>query len=143
MREVVKFSECFVCGDKNSCGLKAKFYVQEDGSVATEYKVEKEFVGYADVLHGGVLATLLDEVMIKAILKDDILAVTASMDVKFKRPVYVDQTIKLRGKVIGSRGRVFKTEGVAEVEGKTVGTATGTYVKAKGELADTLKRSLE
>jgi uncharacterized protein (TIGR00369 family) len=100
-------------------------------------------VGYADVLHGGVLASLLDEVMIKAILKDDILAVTASMDVKFKRPVYVDQTIKLRGKVIGSKGRVYKTKGVAEVDGEIVGTATGTYVRAKGELADTLKRSLK
>jgi len=143
MREVAKFSECFVCGDENSCGLKARFYVQEDGSVTTEYRVEERFVGYAEVLHGGILASLLDEVMIKAVLKDGILAVTAAMEVKFKRPIYVDQIIKLSGRVKECKGRVYKTEGIARVNGEIAGTASGTYVQARGELADTLARSLK
>ena len=143
MKEVAKFSECFVCGEENSCGLKARFYVQDDGSVITEYKVEERFVGYAEVLHGGILASLLDEVMIKSVLKDGTLAVTASMEVKFKRPVYVDQVIELTGKVMENKGRVYKTKGEARVDGEIVGTASGTYIQAKGELADTLARSLE
>ena len=143
MKEVAKFSECFVCGEKNSCGLKAKFLVQEDGSVATEYKVEKRFVGYSTVLHGGILASLLDEVMIKAILQENILAVTAGMELKFKKPIYVNQTIRLMGKVTSRKGGLFKTEGIARVDDQVVGTATGTYIRAKGDLAETLASSLE
>ncbi len=143
MREVVKFSECFVCGDNNECGLKARFMVQEDGSVRTEYTVEERFVGYSRVLHGGIVCSLLDEVMIKAVLKDDILTVTAGMEIKFKKPVYVGQKLELYGRVVSSRGRIYKTEGEALVEGQVVATGTGTYVRARGELAETLKESLQ
>jgi len=143
MHEVVKFSECFVCGDNNECGLKARFWVQDDGSVTTEYTVSERFVGYSGILHGGIVCSLLDEVMIKAVLKDDILTVTAGMELKFKKPVYVGQKIELVGRVISTRGRLYKTEGEARVGDDIVATATGTYVRAKGELADTLRESLQ
>lgn len=143
MREVVKFSGCFVCGDENDCGLKARFFVCEDGSVETEYKVDQRFVGYADVLHGGILASLLDEVMIKAILKDQILAVTAGMEIKFKKPVFIGQTMKLVGKITAHKGRIYKTEGHAYVDEIEVGSALGTYVEAKQDLAGILKNSFK
>ncbi len=143
MREVAKFSECFVCGENNQYGLKARFFVQEDGSVASSYTAEDRFVGYADILHGGILASLLDEVMIKAVLKDMKLAVTASMEIKFKRPVYVGQKIELVGRVTQQKHRIFKTTGTAEVDGQIVASATGVYIEAKGELASKLAKSLE
>lgn len=142
MQEVARYKYCFVCGDQNESGLKARFFVQPDGSVASEYTVEKRFAGYDNIMHGGIAAALLDEVMIKAILKDDVLAVTAEMNVKFKAPVYVGQKMILSGKVIESKGRLYRTEGFAEVEGKVVAEATGTYIRAKGELAEELSRSL-
>jgi uncharacterized protein (TIGR00369 family) len=143
LKEVAKYRQCFVCGDENSHGLQARFFVREDGAVITEYTVDERFVGYAKVLHGGILASLLDEVMIKAVLKDDVIAVTASMDIKFKKPVYVGQTIKLAGWIVQGKGRVFRTEGLAEVDGTVVASATGTYIQARGELADLLSESLE
>jgi uncharacterized protein (TIGR00369 family) len=143
MQEVTKYKYCFVCGDQNECGLKARFFVREDGSVESEYQVEERFAGYDRIAHGGITAALLDEVMIKAILKDDILAVTAEMELKFKAPVYVGQKLKLVGKVIEKRGRLYRTEGIASVDGKTVATATGTYLQARGELAEELAKSLD
>ena len=143
MQEVTKYKYCFVCGDQNESGLKARFFVQSDGSVASEYTVEQRFAGYDNIMHGGIAASLLDEVMIKAILKDDILAVTAEMTVKFKAPVYVGQKMVLVGRVIESKGRLYRTEGVAEVAGKVVAEATGTYIRARGELAEELSRSLD
>jgi uncharacterized protein (TIGR00369 family) len=143
MREVAKFSECFVCGENNQCGLKARFFVHDDGSVESSYIAEERFVGYADILHGGILASLLDEVMIKAVLKDMKLAVTASMEVKFKHPVMVGQKINLVGRVINRKHRIFKTEGTAEVDGKIVASATGVYIEAKGDLATKLAESLQ
>ena len=143
MQEVTKYKYCFVCGDQNESGLKARFFVQSFGSVASEYTVEQRFAGYDNIMHGGIAASLLDEVMIKAILKDDILAVTAEMTVKFKAPVYVGQKMVLVGRVIESKGRLYRTEGVAEVAGKVVAEATGTYIRARGELAEDLSRSLD
>ena len=109
----------------------------------TEYTADERFIGYAGVLHGGILASLLDEVMIKAVLKDDILAVTASMEIKFKKPIMVGQKIKLVGRVTAHKGRIYKTEGVARVGEVEVGTAVGTYVKAKDDLAEILENSFE
>jgi uncharacterized protein (TIGR00369 family) len=143
MREVAKFAGCFVCGEDNSAGLRARFFAAADGTVLSTYVAEERFVGYAGILHGGVLAALLDEVMIKAILKDDILAVTASMEVKFKKPVRVGQEIKLIGKVAQNHGRAFRTEGRALVEGEEVASATGVYMAARGPLADELMGSLD
>ncbi|MBD3380944.1 MAG: hotdog fold thioesterase [candidate division Zixibacteria bacterium] len=143
MQEVTKYKYCFVCGDQNESGLKARFFVQTDGSVTSEYTVEQRFAGYDNIMHGGIAASLLDEVMIKAILKDDVLAVTAEMTVKFKAPVYVGQKMVLVGRVIESKGRLYRTEGVAEVAGKVVAEATGTYIRARGELAEELSRSLD
>ena len=45
MKEVAKYKQCFVCGDENSHGLKARFFVREDGAVISEYKVDQRFVG--------------------------------------------------------------------------------------------------
>jgi uncharacterized protein (TIGR00369 family) len=143
MKEVAKYRQCFVCGEENPNGLQARFFVREDEAVISEYTVDERFVGYAKVLHGGILASLLDEVMIKAVLKDDIIAVTASMELKFKKPVYVGETIKLAGSVIQNKGRVFKTEGQATVDGTVVASASGTYIKAKGDLAGLLSESLK
>lgn len=143
MKEVAKYRQCFVCGEENTHGLRARFFVREDGAVISEYKADDRFVGYAEVLHGGILASLLDEVMIKAVLKDDIIAVTASMEIKFKKPVYVGQTIKLSGRVTRNKNRIFKTQGLAEVDETVVASASGTYIQARGELADLLSKSLD
>jgi len=143
MREVAKFAECFVCGDKNQCGLKARFFAQDDGSVKSSYVVEQRFVGYTDILHGGVLASLLDEVMIKAVLNEMKLAVTASMEIKYKMPVYVGQKIDLIGRILKKKHRIFWTEGFAHVNGNMVASSSAIYVEAKGDLASKLAQSLE
>jgi uncharacterized protein (TIGR00369 family) len=143
VKEVAKYRHCFVCGEENANGLQARFFAREDGAVITEYTVDERFVGYASVLHGGILSSLLDEVMIKAVLKDDIVAVTASMEIKFKKPVYVGETIKLTGWIVQNKGRIFKTEGKATVDGSVVASAFGTYIEAKGDLAGLLSESLK
>ena len=73
MEEIAKYSHCFVCGPENQIGLKARFFF--DGHKAhTTVTADERFVGYHGIYHGGLLATLLDEVMIKAILAEDHLA---------------------------------------------------------------------
>jgi len=143
MKEVLKYSGCFVCGDKNESGLKARFFYDGEQAV-TEVVALEQFEGYRGVYHGGVITTLLDEVMIKAILAQDKYAVTAEMTVRFRRPVITGDKIRLVGRVTKSKGRVFFTEGKATNEdGQVLATATGRYVEADSELKPTLMNSVE
>ncbi len=143
MKEVQKYSRCFVCGDKNEGGLKARFYY--DGKqTASEINAAERFEGYRGIFHGGIISTLLDEVMIKAVLALNKYAVTAEMTVRFLQPVRTGDKIRLVGRVTNSKGRVFFTEGQAEGEnGQVFATAVGKYIEADEKLKATLMNSVE
>lgn len=143
MKEVAKYSRCFVCGDKNEHGLKARFFF--DGEKAeTTLTAEEMFEGYAGIFHGGIIATLLDEVMIKAILAGDIYAVTAEMTVRYHQPVLVGDKLRFLGRVTQSRGRMYFTAGeVVGEDGTRYASATGKYLQARPELRDRLVESLD
>jgi uncharacterized protein (TIGR00369 family) len=142
MKKILAYPHCFVCGDENTHGLNVSFYF--DGTKATaEIIASPQFEGYRGIYHGGILASLLDEVMIKAILADGILAVTAEMTIRYRNPVRVGDHIRLTGWVTSHKGRLYKTEGEACGEnGLVYATGTGVYLEAKSALKQDLKTSL-
>ncbi len=141
--EVVSYSGCFVCGDKNSQGLKLRFFW--DGEVCrTSFTAAEEFCGYYQLLHGGILATILDEVMIKAILAQDVIAVTGELTTKYLAPVTTGDVIAFEARILKRRGRLFLTEGSAvNQSGVLVASATAKYIEvAASELREQLVSSL-
>ena len=143
MEEIAKYSGCFVCGDKNDKGLNARFFY--DGTKAiTELVATEQFEGYRGIYHGGVLSTLLDEVMIKAILALDIYVVTAEITVRFVAPVRIGDNLSLTGWVTKQKRRVFHTEGRAvDQDGNLLATATAIYVEANPDLKTELMQSIQ
>lgn len=138
----MKYSGCFVCGDQNKSGLKARFY-EQDGEVVTDLVADQAFEGYRGIYHGGVLATLLDEVMIKAILARGVFAVTAEITVRFRNPVPIGRRLRLIGRILHSRGRLYTTEGTAlGVDGTVYATASGAYLEARDDLKSQLVQSI-
>ena len=143
MKEIVKYANCFVCGDKNDTGIKARFFFDGQQAIC-EVVAAENLEGYAGIYHGGIIATLLDEVMIKAILAGDHIAVTAEITVRYHKPVKVGQKLKFIGRIRKNRGRVFLTEGeVRGEDGRIVASASGKYVEAKAELKKILVRSID
>ena len=141
--EVARYSGCFVCGLENDIGLKARFFF-EDGIAVTEYTAEKRFEGYHGVFHGGITATLLDEVMIKALLAKNIYALTVELTVRFHRTVSVGQKLTLTGRLEKSKGRLYITAGeVKSDDGELVASASGKYLEVKGDMKNRLLESLE
>ncbi len=143
MREIDKYKHCFVCGDQNSHGLKVKFF--SDGEVAkAEYTTGSNFQGYKDMFHGGILAALLDEVMIKAVLAKSLVVVTAGMEIAFKKPVKIGDKIFLTGKILEQKKKIILTEGEARlVNGDVVAVASGKYFVADEKMKEKLQESLE
>jgi uncharacterized protein (TIGR00369 family) len=142
-KSIQKYSHCFVCGDKNDVGLKIDFYY-EQGKAKAEYEPNQNFEGYKEILHGGIISTLLDEVMIKAILAEGQMTVTSQIDVKFKIPALIGDKIFLEGWIKDDKKRFIIAEGRALKEnGKIIAVSSGKYFKVKGQMKKQLERSLD
>ncbi|MCH9030680.1 MAG: PaaI family thioesterase [candidate division Zixibacteria bacterium] len=127
-QEVVVYPKCFVCGDENPRGLKLRFFW--DGAVCqTSFLVEPDNVGYENTLHGGIIASIIDEVMIKAILAKGQIALTAELNLKYRAPASIGENLVFIGKIDKENRRVISASGFAEnSSGRTIATATGKYV---------------
>ncbi len=143
MKEILRYSNCFVCGDQNRHGLKARFFFDGEKAVS-EITATPEFEGYRGIYHGGVISSLLDEVMIKAILARGKYVVTVELTVRYQLPVNVGDKINLSGRVVKSKGRVTFTEGEARgTDGRVYATATAKYVEADSRMKNRLMQSAE
>lgn len=143
MKEIAKYSGCFVCGNKNNIGLNARFFFTE-GKAFTEYIAEKKFEGYLGILHGGITTALLDEVMIKALLACEIYAMTVELTVRFKKAVNVGEKLYLEGRIVKEQGRLFITSGEVKTDaGEIVASATGKYLRVNENMKNRLLQSLD
>ncbi len=143
MKEIVRYSGCFVCGEDNDIGLKAKFYFK-DGKAITEYITRRKFEGYQNVFHGGIISTLLDEVMIKALLAQDIFTMTVEITVKFRKIVSIGEKLFFEGELDKQKGKLIFTKGLVKTKnGDIVASATGKYLKVNENLKKELLQSLE
>lgn len=143
MKLIKRYSNCFVCGDKNDCGLQVDFFYDK-GISRAEYTAGEKFQGYKDILHGGIISALLDEVMIKAVIARGILVVTVGIEIRFMKPVRIGERLILQGKVTGEQKKIFTAEGtVSNSKGEIVATGKGKFFKVTEETEKLLEKSLE
>jgi uncharacterized protein (TIGR00369 family) len=134
MKPLERYPQCFVCGDKNPIGLNVPFYFKDDKVVA-EYTAGPNFQGYKDILHGGILSALLDEVMIRAILVREISCLTSEIKVRFKKMVKIGDKLSLEGRMIGEKGKLLLAEGkITNQDHEVVAEGEGKFIRAEGEM---------
>jgi acyl-coenzyme A thioesterase PaaI-like protein len=107
----------------------------EHGRAATELTLDKSFEGWDGIAHGGIICTILDEVMAWSLVGSDNWGVTARMTVAFKRPVPIGRHLRAEGSITRERRRLIETVSqLADAEtGEVLATAEGVYVAADGE----------
>ena len=129
-RFVVDPHHCFVCGELNARGLRTTIYATT-GLAWTELTLGPDLVGWSDKAHGGILATLLDELMGWALFEHDCWGVTAELTVRYLQPVDVSHRIRVEGEVSETTRRLFRTRGrILDEDGRLMATAEGRYVAA-------------
>jgi acyl-coenzyme A thioesterase PaaI-like protein len=101
---------CFGCGRHNPIGFHLVFERDEDGGVVARYTPRPEDQGFPELMHGGLLALLLDEAMGWAMYADNVFAVTAKMEVRYRRAVGLDDALTARARITRSRGRRIEVE---------------------------------
>ncbi|HZK86214.1 MAG TPA: PaaI family thioesterase [Desulfosporosinus sp.] len=123
---------CIVCGLENDLGLKASFYEIEGEELIALFKPLEEHQSYPGRLHGGIAGAILDETIGRAIMiKDEnIWGVTVELTLKYKKPVPLDQELRVIGRITKDSSRLF--EGTGEIllaNGDIAVTAIGKYMK--------------
>ncbi len=103
-------SWCFACGPDNPYGLHlSDFHFQNDKFVCT-FTPQRHHQGWAGLTHGGIVATLLDEVMTKMLEAQHTNAVTAQMTIRYRQPLPIGQRAVARAWVTGQRGPLVRAE---------------------------------
>ncbi len=96
---------CFVCGKDNPWGFKIQVSYQDDQLAAeTELSIPREYQGWREVIHGGILATLLDELMAHAVWRFAGPGVTLGLEVRFHAPLKPGERVLVRGAVHPANG---------------------------------------
>jgi acyl-coenzyme A thioesterase PaaI-like protein len=131
---------CFACGQLNMHGLRLDLHARS-GHCWTELALPERFEGWEGIAHGGIICTILDEVMAWAIVGEDAWAVTARLHVEFKRPIPVGTPIRGEGWIVQRRRRLFETGArIVDVASRTeLTTATAVYVAVPEEKQRELK----
>ena len=124
---------CFVCGRDNPIGLKLTFH-EEDNKYVSQFTAGSEHQGYDGIVHGGIVSTLLDEIMARYIYAKGLHAVTARLEVRYRHPTPIGQPLTLVGWIVRERGKLYELAGEIRLADGTVtadGKATVALLKSE------------
>jgi acyl-coenzyme A thioesterase PaaI-like protein len=105
-------SACFVCGQDNPRGLQIVFERKAGGEMTAQWTPGSAWEGFRGIVHGGIVSTVLDEAMSKAVSATGAEALTAELRVRLRRSVGTGEAFVIRGWVISRNKRVIRTEAV-------------------------------
>lgn len=139
-RIVLTPHNCFACGSLNVHGLHLDLHAGGD-RCWTELTLGDRFEGWEGIAHGGIVCTILDEVMAWALVDHDLWGVTARMNVEFRRPVPIGRAIRGEGRVVEVRRRLVTAEGIIldREDGTLLARADATFMGAPDSRKEELK----
>ncbi|MBX6377625.1 MAG: PaaI family thioesterase [Clostridia bacterium] len=134
--------DCIVCGSEHPAGFQAAFHV-EPGRAWTEVRPLEIHQGFRGILHGGLIAALMDDAMwYAAYSMDGFFGMTAELTVRYRRPVPVAALLRVEGEVVSSRGRLAETRAQVLLAGDTSGeplaTASAKFLRGPAGVRATL-----
>jgi acyl-coenzyme A thioesterase PaaI-like protein len=130
---------CFGCGDENPQGLGMHFSI-EDGRAVAEFTPPEYLQGYPGRMHGGGVATMLDEAMGWAVYARGAWAMTARFTMRFRRGVPLGGPLVISGWVTRDRGRFLEVQAEARTnDGALLAQADGLFARVSGQQAEELR----
>ncbi len=125
------YGNCFVCGENNPNGLLLRFEInREKQSLKTTFIASSTFQGWDGIVHGGIISTLLDEAMAKLVYELGYPAVTTSLEIKFKKPAPIFESLNVHGEITEVNKRLIRAKAhLAKEDGTILATGTSTFLK--------------
>jgi acyl-coenzyme A thioesterase PaaI-like protein len=138
------YAECFVCGESNPAGLHAHFSLGDTpDEMRGRFTPDGRYQGYPGRIHGGVVASVLDETLGRAVALHGAWAFTARLEVRYRRPVPVGAALEVSARQVRDRGRFVEARGEARLpSGEVVAEATGLFLKLAPDETDALREAI-
>ena len=99
---------CVVCGQENPYGLRIHYARERDGAITAEWRPTENWEGFKGIVHGGIISTVLDEAMSKAVAAMNYEALTGELRVRFRRHVAAGENLRIRGWVVEKVKRLVR-----------------------------------
>ncbi|MFB6356278.1 MAG: PaaI family thioesterase [bacterium] len=126
---------CFVCGEQNPNGLNLDWSLNEDESLlTTTFTPGKQFQGWKDVVHGGIIATILDEIMVNHGVFTGHPMVSVELSVRYRNPAHLNVPINFEGSVERKKNRFFTGHSECEQDGTIIAEANAKLMEIESEL---------
>jgi uncharacterized protein (TIGR00369 family) len=122
-------SSCTVCGWVHRCGLGLRFSLQDDGSVRARFVCSRSHEGFPDILHGGIISSLLDGAMTNCLFAYGIAAVTAELVIRFRRPIATGTPLTVVGAISRSTPPLHVLEAKIIQDATVMAIATGKFME--------------
>jgi uncharacterized protein (TIGR00369 family) len=130
---LIKDDTCFACGKNNAIGLHLHFQVEGD-DVCARTIIDARYQGWQGIVHGGIVTTLVDDAMAQVGAVEGYAGVVARIDIRFRKPVLVGETVQVRARIVEKRRNVlWISSEVTDAQGGMLATARGSFV-CKGRM---------
>jgi acyl-coenzyme A thioesterase PaaI-like protein len=121
---------CFVCGERNRHGFNLKFTIDEDNVMWTKFTPARYHQGFKDMVHGGIIGLILDEVMVNLAWRLKRHVISAELNIKLRKPVRPGEKLLFRGWIDKEARKIIYTKAEAKNEyGAVVATATAKCIR--------------
>ncbi len=144
LNDTTDYQRCFVCGQRNPYGLHLSF--RRDGNtVVADFLPREEHQGFPGVIHGGIVAAVLDEALNRTSLLSEHPAwtMTGRLEVRYRRYVPYGEHLRVRATLTGERGRMIQSSGtltLAANEQDVLAEAQGTFMSLTPAMLETLMK---
>jgi uncharacterized protein (TIGR00369 family) len=122
---------CFACGQSNPIGLRLRFAPDGEG-IRAEFTPGPHYQGYDGVVHGGIVAAALDDAMANLFHLQGRTAMTARLEVRYRREAPIGERLIVTARMTRDRGRFFTAEATLSLaDGTRLAEATGTLARSE------------
>ena len=123
-------NHCFVCGPRNTSGLRVQFELHPDGFCHASWTSSQDYMGYDGVTHGGILFSLLDDVMANLFFLQGEICVTAKAEIRYRNPLQIGESVLLQSNLISRRRNlaVIEASATRKHDGALIASSTGHFM---------------
>ena len=119
---------CVLCGPQNPWSLGLQFLPSEDDWVQTTFRGHERLQGYEGILHGGVIASLLDAAMTHCLFHHGVHAVTAALDIRYMEAVPLEVPLVVKARPVSMRPTLYRLQAQVEWEGRVLASAEARFM---------------
>ncbi len=124
---------CLLCGHENPWSLQLRFILGEGGKVSARFHGRNELQGYDGILHGGVIAALLDSVMTNCLFQHEVRAVTADLRIRYRHPIPATAELELCAGIEFVKTPLYIMKAEIRQNNKSMATASAKFIRITEE----------